>query len=163
MKFSEHFTLDELTVSMTAARHGIDNKPDGSILENLHRLAARLEDIRTMLGRPVIIMSGYRTPALNAMVGGQPNSQHCFGCAADIRVAGVTPDSMMKALVNSGLPYDQLIREFDSWVHYSIPNQRNLPWRMQALIIDRTGTRPYPVEEAKDGEKTVLSRFFGQK
>ena len=80
---------------------------------------------------------------LNNACGSKSNSQHRVGCAADIRVPGLTPNEVVKAIMDSDLPYDQLIREFDRWTHLSIPNQpTDLP-RKQALIIDKTGTRKY--------------------
>ena len=68
--------------------------------------------------------------------------------AADIRVKGMTPDQVVKAIINAGLAYDQVIREFDSWTHVSIPNTKDAKPRKMALIIDKTGTRPFP--SAKD-------------
>lgn len=144
MKLSEHFTLEEMTASETAARKGIDNSPSLKTIDNLKRLATHLEAIREEIGLPIIITSGYRSPALNAAVGGSAGSQHCFGCAADIRVDGMTPDELIEAIIDGGMLYDQLISEFGSWVHYSIPRSPDGLWRRQELIIDRAGVRPYP-------------------
>ena len=143
MNLSEHFTLDELTVSETAARKGLDNIPDNDALMNLRRLALFLEKVRAVLNKPIKINSAYRSPKVNASVGGSKTSQHCLGCAADIRVGGLTPDQVVKLVVKSDLKYDQVIREFDSWVHISIPNNETLKPRKQALIIDKSGVRPY--------------------
>lgn len=140
MQLSEHFTLAELTVSELAARKGLANQPTPAALDNLKRLAAFLEQVRTLLGKPIIINSGYRSPAVNKAVGGQPNSQHTKGCAADIRVPGMTPDQVVAAIRSSGLPYDQVIREFDSWTHVSIAEIKAAPRKM-ALVIDRHGVR----------------------
>ena len=71
------------------------------------------------------------------------SSQHRIGCAADIRVPGMTPDQVVQAIMISGLPFDQVIREFDRWTHVSIPNHPGDAPRRQALIIDRAGTRLY--------------------
>ena len=90
-----------------------------------------------------MINSAYRGPAVNAHVGGQKASQHLVGCAADIRVPGMTPDQVVRAIVASDLQYDQLIREFESWTHISIPNEEGSTPRGQTLIIDRAGTRPF--------------------
>jgi hypothetical protein len=143
MNLSEHFTLEELIVSETAARKGLDNTPDNQALLNLRRLALFLEQVRTLLNKPIKVNSAYRSPKVNASVGGSKTSQHCFGCAADIRVNGLTTDQVIKAIVKSNLKYDQVIREFDSWVHISIPNNETVKPRKQALIIDKIGTRPY--------------------
>ena len=142
MKLSEHFTLEELTVSETAARKGLDNTPDNDALYDLKRLALFLEEIRTAVGRPLRINSAYRAPQVNASVGGSKTSQHCKGQAADIRVVGLTPDQVCQAIIAAKLPFDQVIREFDSWTHVSIPAKDKAPRKM-ALIIDKKGSRPY--------------------
>jgi hypothetical protein len=143
MQLTEHFTLEELTVSESAARQGLDNTPTGEALENLKRLAEFLEDVRELLGKPIKINSAYRAPEVNAAVGGSKTSQHCLGCAADIRVTGMTPDEVVRAITASDLDYDQCIREFDSWTHVSIPNKEDAKPRKMALIIDKQGTRGF--------------------
>ena len=142
MKLSPHFTLEEMTFSETAVRKGLDNTPTDDVLFNLNRLAFFLEEVRSMLDKPVLINSAYRSPEVNASVGGKPTSQHCLGLAADIRVPGMTPDEVVKAINGSGLHYDQVIREYDRWTHVSIPAKNKEP-RKQALIIDNAGTRSY--------------------
>lgn len=142
MKLSEHFTLDELTVSETAARRGMDNTPDNDALMDLKRLAAFLEQVREVVGKPIKINSAYRSPAVNASVGGSRTSQHCKGQAADIRVNGMTPDQVVRAIIKAKLPFDQVIREFDSWTHVSIAPKDKAPRKM-AMIIDKKGTRPF--------------------
>lgn len=143
MNLTPNFTLAELTVSETAVRHGLDNTPSAEHLANLERLARFLEEVRKILGKPIMINSAYRGPEVNAKVGGSRNSQHMVGCAADIRVPGMTPDQVCRAIIASDLQYDQLIREFDSWTHISIPNEPGSTPRGQTLIIDRAGTRPF--------------------
>lgn len=143
MKLSPNFTLEELTHSEVAERQGLDNTPNEDVKANLVRLAKFLEQVRTVLGRPVMVNSAYRSPAVNAAVGSKPTSQHCLGCAADIKVPGLTPDNVVRELLKTNLEYDQIIREFDSWVHISIPNKFADKPRKNALIIDKSGTRPY--------------------
>jgi hypothetical protein len=143
MNLSPHFTLEELTVSETAARKGLDNTPPDDVLFNLRRLALFLEDVRTAIGKPIRINSAYRSPEVNGSVGGKTTSQHCLGCAADIRVPGMTPNEVVKKLKDSKLQYDQLIREFDSWTHISIPNTKDAKPRKMVLIIDKAGTRKF--------------------
>jgi hypothetical protein len=143
MNLSPHFTLEELTVSETAARKGLDNTPPDDALFNLRRLALFLEDVRTTIGKPIRINSAYRSPEVNGSVGGKTTSQHCLGCAADIRVPGMTPNEVVKKLKDSNLQYDQLIREFDSWTHISIPNTKDAKPRKMVLIIDKAGTRKF--------------------
>ena len=141
MKLSEHFTLEELTVT---DHRSLDNTPNAGEIENLRRLALFLELVKTQLGgRPVLINSAFRSAAVNAAVGSSEKSQHTLGCAADVRVPGMTPDAVVRAVLASGLAYDQAIREFDRWTHLSIPSLPNLPPRKMALIIDKTGTRPF--------------------
>lgn len=143
MKLSPNFTLEELTQSEIANRKGLDNTPTEEVKTNLVRLAHFLEEVRRVLGRPIMVNSAYRSPAVNEAVGSKPTSQHCIGCAADIKILGVTPDNVIKELLTTNLEYDQLIREFDSWVHISIPNKFADKPRKQVLIIDKSGTRPY--------------------
>ena len=136
-----HFSLAELT---RTDHRTLDNTPNAAALANLHRLAAFLEQVREVLsGRVVVINSAYRSKAVNDAVGSKDTSQHRLGCAADIRVPGMTPDAVVRAVVASGLAYDQLIKEFDSWTHISIPSLTTLPPRKMALIIDKSGTRPF--------------------
>ena len=143
MNLSDHFTLEELIHSDVAIRHNINNSPNGDIVVNLTRLAKFLEKVRILLNKPIRINSAYRSPEVNNLVGSKPTSQHCIGCAADINVSGMTPNQVVNAIIHSDLPYDQIIREFDSWVHISIPVNETIKPRKQALIIDNTGTKPY--------------------
>jgi len=144
VKLSPNFALDELTASETAARHGIDNTPDEAIIKNLTRLANALQEVRALLGNKVIIVSsGYRSPELNQKVGGSATSDHCKGLAADFICPSYgTPDEIVRVVMASAIPYKQVIREFDKWVHFSIPEEGEAP-RKQALIIDKQGTRNY--------------------
>jgi uncharacterized protein YcbK (DUF882 family) len=144
MQLSEHFTLDELTNSETAARNNWDNTPNTDELSNLKRLAEFLEQVKSVLnGKPVIINSAFRSKKVNDAVGSRDTSQHRIGCAADIRIPGMTPDEVVKAVIASGIGYDQVIREFDRWTHISIPNTPGDKPRQQALIIDKAGTRQF--------------------
>ena len=141
MQLSEHFTLAELTAT---DHRTLDNSPDPTALANLTRLAEFLEQVREVLGgKPVMVNSAFRSKAVNDAVGSKDTSQHRLGCAADIRVPGMTPDAVVRAVRASGLAYDQLIREFDSWTHLSIPSSPDLPPRKMALIIDKAGTRTF--------------------
>lgn len=143
MQLSENFSLEELTRSDIGARLGLDNTPSDAEIENLKRLASLLEQIRALLGKPVIVNSAFRSKAVNDAVGSKDTSQHRLGCAADIRVQGVTPDAVCRAIIESDLQYDQIIREFDSWTHISVPNKPNELHRYSKLIIDKSGTRAF--------------------
>jgi hypothetical protein len=92
-------------------------------------------------GKPIMVNSAFRSKQVNDAVGSKDTSQHRVGCAADIRVPGMTPDEVVKALMD--LPYDQIIREFDRWTHISVPNIAGVAPRKSKLIIDAKGTRPY--------------------
>ena len=141
MNLTEHFTLEELTHT---DHRTLDNTPNEQELENLKRLAAFLEEVKTALGgRPVMVNSAFRSKQVNDAVGSSDKSQHRIACAVDFRVPQLTPDQVVKAIIASGLPYDQLIREFDRWTHLSIPNTPETAPRKQVLIIDKQGTRLY--------------------
>lgn len=136
-----HFTLEELTHT---DHRTLDNTPNETELANIQRLAEFLEELKTLLGgKPIMVNSAFRSKAVNDAVGSKDTSQHRVGCAADIRVPSMTPDEVLRAIIGSGLGYDQVIREFDRWTHVSIPNQAGGTPRKQALIIDKKGTRPF--------------------
>ena len=118
MKLSEHFHLDEFVTSQTAARHGIDNRPPPAVLTRLRILAAHLERARVILGgKPLLISSGYRSPPLNARIGGSKTSAHLRGDAADFICPGYGgPLAVCRAIAESDLAFDQLIEE-GTWVH----------------------------------------------
>jgi hypothetical protein len=141
MNLTEHFTLEELTHT---DHREFDNTPNDAEIANLQRLAEFLEKVKMILrGKPIMVNSAFRSKQVNDAVGSKDSSQHRVGCAADIRVPNMKPDEVVQALMASGLEYDQIIREFDSWTHISIPNDPNGKPRKQALIIDRSGTRVY--------------------
>ncbi|HQS70902.1 MAG: hypothetical protein B7Y36_08180 [Novosphingobium sp. 28-62-57] len=121
MNLSPHFTLAEMIRSSTASRRGIDNTPSPTIIENLRRLCEHvLEPVRSHYKRPVIVTSGYRSPALNSAIGGSGTSQHSQGEAADFTVHGVSNLEVCRWMEKT-LTYDQLIYEFgeDGWIHAS--------------------------------------------
>jgi uncharacterized protein YcbK (DUF882 family) len=141
MNLSEHFTLDELTHT---DHRELENTPNEQELANLKRLAEFLEKVKDVLGgKPIMVNSAFRSKVVNDAVGSKDTSQHRVGCAADLRVPGMTPDEVVKAIIASGIGYDQVIREFDRWTHISIPNKLFDSPRKQALIIDKQGTRVY--------------------
>ena len=136
-----HFTLAELTAT---SHRQFDNTPNDEELANLVRLADFLEQVKALLGgKTIIVNSAFRSAEVNRAVGSTDKSQHRRGCAADIRVPGMTPDEVVSAIIASGIGYDQVIREFDRWTHVSIPNTEDTAPRSMALIIDKSGTRAY--------------------
>ena len=141
---TEHFTLEELTHSDAAVRHGWDNIPNGDEVANLTRLAQLLEQVKTAVGgKPVMINSGFRSKQVNDSVGSKDSSQHRLGCAADIRVPGMTPRQVVDACIAAKVPFDQIILEFDAWTHISVANSPDKDLRHAKLIIDKAGTRNY--------------------
>ena len=141
MNLTEHFTLEELTAT---SHREFDNTPNADEIANLTRLAIFLERVKAKLGgKPVMINSGFRSKAVNDSVGSKDSSQHRIGCAADLRIPGMVPREVVQTIIDSGLPYDQIILEFDAWTHISVPSTPGLFARKQALIIDKTGTRPF--------------------
>ena len=118
-QLSAHFSLSELTFSQTAVRRQLDNTPNQQVLSNLKRLCAILEQIRKLVGAPIQISSGYRSPALNRAIGGSVNSAHCSGLAADISVPSMTPLALAKLIQKSEIQFDQLIYE-GTWVHVGL-------------------------------------------
>ena len=136
-----NFTLAELTVT---DHREFKNEPNSTEIKNLQRLAGLLEQVKSVLGGlPIMVNSAFRSKEVNDAVGSKDTSQHRLGCAADIRVPGMAPDAVVKAVIAAKLPFDQLIREFDRWTHISVPNDPKGKPRGQVLIIDSKGTRPY--------------------
>ena len=141
MNLTPHFTTEELTIT---DHREFDNTPNADEMANLRRLAQFLEQVKEVLGgKPIMVNSAFRSKQVNDAVGSKDTSQHRVGCAADIRVPGMTPDEVVKAIIAAGIGYDQVIREFDRWTHVSIPNLSTGTPRRQALIIDKQGTRTY--------------------
>ena len=124
-RLSRHFTLEELTFSQTASRKNIDNTPSLEVVAQLTRLAYCMEQVRALLGGPIRITSGYRSPALNSAIGGAKNSAHMSGFAADFVCPSYGfPLDIVKAISASSIKFDQCIQE-GTWVHISFdPDMR---------------------------------------
>lgn len=143
MLLSPHFSLAELTFSQTAARLGMDNTPTPEGTDNLARLCNQLlEPLRALLGVPIHVDSGYRSPLVNAAVGGVITSAHCDGRAADFIPIGMGLDAAFGRIHESELSFDQVIREFppSGWIHIGIAPAGKLP-RRQVLIAERIDGR----------------------
>lgn len=126
MQLTKNFPLRELLRSQTATRLGYDEQfaPEPIIIDNLRLLCEHvLQPLRDRLGRAVFVNSGYRSPRVNAAVGGSRNSQHLTGHAADIETGHLSIEQLYQRIKNSDLPYDQLIQEFNQWVHVSFNPQ----------------------------------------
>ena len=126
MNFTKNFTLSELIKSETALRHDMDNTPPQDVISNLQELAVYvLQPVRDHFARGVKVNSGYRSPDVNAKVGGSRTSDHCRGMAADIEIPGV-PNYELAEWISENLPFTQVILEFytpgipdSGWVHVS--------------------------------------------
>ena len=128
MQLTEHFTLDEFTRSTTASRLKIDNSAPDDLMPNVKLTAIKLELVRKALGKPIIITSGYRCPALNARVGGVSTSAHTKGLAVDFKSSFGTPKEICQRLIDAGVQFDKLIQEHNQWVHigFSPSNNRQI-------------------------------------
>lgn len=142
-KLSPNFTLGEMSRSTLAARHGLDNTPPQSAIHALELLCVEvLEPLRLLLGRPLVVSSGYRSSEVNKLMGGSPTSQHCKGEAADFECPGVPNLALALQLERAGIPFDQLILEFHTlgddasgWVHVS--RRMNDRQRRQVLTASK--------------------------
>lgn len=144
MQLSLHFSLDELTHSEWAARNGVDNYPPPDVIENLRQVAVLMEHVRGVLGgKPIIVHSGYRSPAVNKGVGGSDTSAHRFGLACDfICPAFGTPLQVARAIRDAGVEFDQLILEY-GWVHIGLPTPLH---PMRKMLMTKRGPKsPYEV------------------
>jgi uncharacterized protein YcbK (DUF882 family) len=124
--------MSELIHSDTAIKHNINNMPDINSMDCLLELIVHvLQPLRDKVGKPIIITSGYRNWQVNKLVGGavdvhgNPISQHCKGQAADFNIKGMSIAATIDFIKKSGIEYDQLINEFDKWVHISFNKGKN--------------------------------------
>ena len=141
-QLSTHFRLSEFTLSQEGARRGLRNEPLGTQLANLARVANVLEQVRALLGNlPIVISSGFRSPAINSLVGGAATSLHMQGLAADFVCPGYgTPRQICRAIADSPIPFDQLIFE-GAWVHLGLSAQEQ-PRRELLTAFFHPGQRP---------------------
>ena len=134
MSVTQHFTLEEVQKSNTATRLGIDNSVPSELMVNVKRMCQKLEEVRSMFNRPIIISSFYRCPELNAKVGGSKTSAHMNGLACDFLVSVKFPHTVFDVIRDSTMVFDQLILESSSsgsvWVHLGIEKEASQPRRM---------------------------------
>lgn len=146
-QLTKNFGLAELTKSQTASRRGLDNTPTPQVEKNLKNLAETiLQPLREKLGKPIVINSGYRSPAVNSAVGGSATSAHRFGHAVDLIAPGYAGGDVkklcqyiVKFLKDNNIAFDQVIYEFDAWVHIGIKSGNNKQ-RGQVITINKKGT-----------------------
>ena len=143
MNLTKNFTLEEFVFSETAIRNGIDNTPPENLIETITETAQLVEAIRLILGAPVLITSGYRSPEVNALTkGSSPTSAHIRGEAADCRSPRYgNPYACCLAIKNANIVFDQLILEYDSWFHIS---RTNSGANRQQILTKREGTNYMP-------------------
>ena len=138
MQLTNHFSLEEFIRSDVGARRNLDNTPDAETIEHLKETASLMEQVRELLGHPIIITSGYRSLKVNSAIGSKPTSDHVLGYAADFRCPGFGDvTEICHAIMDSTIQYHQLIHEFNSWVHISA----NPKMAKMNLTIDSQGTR----------------------
>lgn len=132
---SPNFTLEELTFSEIAARRGIDNTPNAVQVANLTRLCVTLlEPARAILGVPIHINSGFRSPQVNLIVGSTAkHSAHLDGRAADIVPVGVDLRRAFDALRTNLTGWDKAILECNAWIHLAVADALDKP-RGEALL-----------------------------
>ena len=139
IRLSDHFTLGEMC--KTSAKTPDGNIPSHVHIENLKRLCGWLEMLRSEWNKrygegndPIIINSGYRSPAVNKAVGGVPTSNHLTGCAADIRVAGIEQLIRYATILldisdESQEDFDELLIERSPkgsyWLHFAVRPTNN--------------------------------------
>ena len=150
MHLSEHFQLGE--VCKTSHKTADGNIPSHVAIENLRRICEDwLEDLRYSYNtlyclqpgedyetsknvEPIIINSGYRSPAVNKLAGGSNTSNHLTGCAVDIRTYGME-QAMRYAVIlmdyadDSNLDFDEILIEKNSkgsiWLHFAVRPKDN--------------------------------------
>ena len=129
-----NFKISELIKSDTAIKNNINNMPDINSLDNLLDLIFYcLQPIRDKIKKPMIITSGFRSNLVNKLVKGVSNSQHLYGQAADFIINGMTPTQIIEKIKTYNIDFDQLINEYDKWVHVSYNKNNN---RRQILKIN---------------------------
>jgi zinc D-Ala-D-Ala carboxypeptidase len=152
VRLSPHFTAHELG----ADTPGI---PDAAV-HNLTLVAAWLERLRAAIGEPVVVTSGYRTPAHNTEIGGSPTSDHPNGLAADVEAPGLTGYALYRRLQGVALPpFDQLIfYALDNHLHVGLgPRMRG-----ERLVKTTEGSYVALAESTADKIRGYLEDHPGQ-
>lgn len=139
MKLTEHFTWKDVTFSEMAIRNDINNEPPEELKPNILRMARFMEEVRYVVGgRPIFISSWYRSPELNSIIGGSKTSAHMKGLACDCICPLLgNPLRFAQELNQSNLDFDQVINEFDRWVHIGLAEGN----RRQTLTAKRENGR----------------------
>lgn len=163
-KVSEFFTLEELTFSKKAQELGLANVPDAKARFNLQRTASQLDKLRAHLGKPVIVKSGYRSPAVNKAVGGSATSYHLSGQAVDFICPGFgSPYEVCLAILelqkkDASFLLHELIQEHGEWVHVAFPSLGELARNR----IRTARRRPYKVGRLTRGRVIYVPGIYPQ-
>ena len=139
MNLSPNFTLEEMVFSQTAKRLGLDNTPNSETVHNLTRLCGYMEHVRSLLGnKAIVVSSGYRSPSVNAAIGGAPTSMHQYGLAIDFTCPSFgSPFNVATYLAKFKLPWvDQMIYEYRSWVHLGVAFENKAPRNQYLSIVE---------------------------
>jgi hypothetical protein len=143
---SDHFTWEEATVTHQrdpATGLALPNRPSPEASAQLVHTFQEMERVRGLFHKPIIIHSAYRSPAVNAAVGGSGTSQHLWGEAVDFIIPGLTPREVFKHIRRSGVLYDQLIEEAGSWIHISFVHDGRTPRRQGLTMRIEEGRAKY--------------------
>jgi len=89
MQVTKNFKLSELEFS--------DQVPP-ELISNAVELLQNLQVIRDHFQKPIIIISGYRSPTRNEAVGGAKKSQHMEAKAADIKINGIPTEELFSRI-----------------------------------------------------------------
>lgn len=170
VRLSAHFMINEFIVSQEATRRGIYNEPSSSVIDNLRWTAENMELVWLTLGKPVLIVSGggYRSARLNEAIGGSRNSDHLYGLAVDfIAPRYGSPHAICYALKDSAVRFNELILEFDQWVHISFPHGNNVARSdtftrrgnqlLKGIVPLRRGDPSNPPEDKSDGDEPAAA------
>lgn len=155
---TKNFSQEEFTFSATAMRLGIDNTLPESAYDNAQLVLETLQEIRDILGFPIYITSGYRSPELNAAIRGRPNSWHMYGLAADIvpsrkvdfndfaeAVRYIVTRRYNEMENSMCAKVHELILEYDRWIHIAVvPNQP-----LEVFRYNMWGADVWPVPDRK--------------
>lgn len=154
MQLSKNFTLDEMLRSQEATRLSIDEQynPPAYVIDNLKILCESvLQPLRDSFRKSIYVSSGYRCKRLNDAIKGSKNSQHLTGQAADISLSGYTTEAFYQKIKRTDLVFDQLIQEFDRWVHISYNPKRSANRRQCLRAIKQNGKTIYQLDETLKG------------
>ncbi|MFA7360766.1 MAG: D-Ala-D-Ala carboxypeptidase family metallohydrolase [Candidatus Kapaibacterium sp.] len=148
MKLTDNFSLEEMSISAMAVRKGVDNVPGEAEIKNLQILCEKiLEPIREEVNCSIRVFSGYRSLTVNKLVGGSLTSQHMHGEAADTIAIGMSVEDyyqrIKKMVKDNRLVVDQVIQEFNSWVHISFTITRANRKQFLRAVKDSHGHTEY--------------------